>query len=341
MPLPRAFRAAFPDAKTLYDILRCAATATAGELKKAYYKAALQYHPDKAGQDASATQRFQCLSVAHGILSDAARRREYDETGEVDEGGDGGGGGGGSGGASSASFASSYAYWRAQFPGFSAADIDSFAQGYRGGAEEAEDVLAAYEECRGDMDSMLQCVPCCQDDDEDRFVALCHAAIADGRAQPHKAFVALYGASAAAAAAGVGAGEGGEGSGGGGAGASAAAGSGRGGSRAQKKAREAAGGAGAGAAAKVAAAKASRAARAAAEAAEAEEYLTKLKKEHAKKTGGSVGDASLEAMLRSRAEERSAGTGGFLASLESKYGGRDKKAAAALEDVKPSKRGKK
>ena len=103
MPLPKSLRAAFPAAKTLYDILGVPSTASPGELKKAYYKCALRYHPDKQQQQeaaavggvgeepATATARFQALGVAHGILGDAGRRKAYDETGEVDSEEEGGG----------------------------------------------------------------------------------------------------------------------------------------------------------------------------------------------------------------------------------------------------------
>ena len=205
--LPQLLRASFPSAKTLYDIIGCPSDAPAAALKRAYYKAALQHHPDKAGASPESTARFQALTIAHAVLSDPAKRREYDATGEVDLG-EGGGGGGGGG----ASFATWESHWRAQFPAFTERDIDAFAGRYRSSKEEEEDVLAAYEESKGSMDGILERVPCSELGDEARFVGVIHAAIAAGRVKPLKAFTRMYGKEAEAA----------EGGGGGGAAAAAA-----------------------------------------------------------------------------------------------------------------------
>ena len=165
------------------------------------------------------------------------------------------------------------------------------------------------------MDAMLDSVPCAVSgqsgpgSDEARFVAMVHQALAEGKAEPFKAFTKLYGKAPAAA-----------------------------GSKASAAASKAA---------------AARASAAAQEAAEAEEYLKELRAAHVKKHGGGGGgggsaaaaaggggsEPSLADMLRKRAEERSAGMGGFLQSLEAKYGGGggkgkgSKGATAMLEDA--------
>jgi DnaJ-class molecular chaperone len=59
---------------THYDILGVLDNASSDEIKKAYRKLANQYHPDKGGN----TDKFQQLQSAYEILSDQARRAQYD-----------------------------------------------------------------------------------------------------------------------------------------------------------------------------------------------------------------------------------------------------------------------
>lgn len=64
-----------------YEVLDVGRDATAPELKKAYRKAALQYHPDRNPNDDEATSKFKETSEAYSVLSDASKRRVYDQFG--------------------------------------------------------------------------------------------------------------------------------------------------------------------------------------------------------------------------------------------------------------------
>lgn len=70
----------------LYEILELHLSATDGEIKKAYRKLALRYHPDKVNEDAreEAELRFKEISHAYEVLSDEAKRLDYDLYGATD-----------------------------------------------------------------------------------------------------------------------------------------------------------------------------------------------------------------------------------------------------------------
>src|SRR5271170_5408586 len=66
-----------------YEILGVAKSATADDLKKAYRKLAMQYHPDRNSGDKGAEQKFKDISEAYDILKDDQRRAAYDRFGHA------------------------------------------------------------------------------------------------------------------------------------------------------------------------------------------------------------------------------------------------------------------
>ncbi|MDO8424641.1 MAG: molecular chaperone DnaJ [bacterium] len=74
-------------AKDYYQILGVTKGASSDEIKKAYYKLAHKYHPDKGGDES----KFKEINEAYQILSDQTKRNQYDKFGQVFEGAPGSG----------------------------------------------------------------------------------------------------------------------------------------------------------------------------------------------------------------------------------------------------------
>jgi molecular chaperone DnaJ len=73
-----------------YEVLGLGRTATIEEVKKAYRKLAVQYHPDKNPGDSGAEERFKEAAEAYGVLSDDDKRARYDRLGHQGVSGMGG-----------------------------------------------------------------------------------------------------------------------------------------------------------------------------------------------------------------------------------------------------------
>lgn len=80
--------------KDYYSILGLTKSATAEEIKKAYRKLALEYHPDRNKGNKASEEKFKEVTKAYEVLSDSSKRNTYDQFGEAafDQGGTGAGG---------------------------------------------------------------------------------------------------------------------------------------------------------------------------------------------------------------------------------------------------------
>lgn len=74
-----------------YEVLGVSKSASDDEIKKAYRKLAIKYHPDKNPGDKTAEAKFKEINEAHDVLSDKQKRARYDQFGHAGVGGAGGG----------------------------------------------------------------------------------------------------------------------------------------------------------------------------------------------------------------------------------------------------------
>ncbi len=81
--------------RDFYEILGVSKTASAEEIKKAYRKKAIEFHPDKNPGDKVSEEKFKEAAEAYEVLSDDQKRQRYDQYGHAGVGGAAGGGFGG------------------------------------------------------------------------------------------------------------------------------------------------------------------------------------------------------------------------------------------------------
>ncbi|KFQ33542.1 DnaJ subfamily C member 9, partial [Merops nubicus] len=156
--------------------------ASPGEIRRAYHRASLRVHPDRAEPQhkEEATRRFQILGKAYAVLSSSEQRAVYDEQGTVDEEGEALSGerdwqGG----------------WRAitSLLQITVKDIEDFEKSYKGSEEELADIKTAYLDFEGDMDRIMESVLCVDYTDEPRIRKIIEEAIEAGEVPSYKAFV--------------------------------------------------------------------------------------------------------------------------------------------------------
>lgn len=148
-------------------------SASQDDIKRAYRKAALKHHPDKAapGDKDTAHTKFQEVAFAFAVLSDERRRKRYDATGSTEE---------------SLEIDDDDFNWadffREQFRSMVTEErINDFASEYKGSDEERDAVLEAYERHKGSMSKLYQEVMLSDmAEDEDRFRKIIDAAIEAG-----------------------------------------------------------------------------------------------------------------------------------------------------------------
>ncbi|KAK5995012.1 putative J domain-containing protein [Cladobotryum mycophilum] len=163
-----------------YEVLGLDREATADQVKSAYRKAALKNHPDKVPEEQKekAHETFQSIAFAYAVLSDPARRKRYDTTGSTSE-----------------SIVDSEGfnwsdYYCEQFKDAISEDaIKKFAEKYKGSDEEKDDLLIAYEECKGDMDQVYERVMLSDViEDDERFRKIIDEAIESGDVESFRAY---------------------------------------------------------------------------------------------------------------------------------------------------------
>lgn len=159
-----------------YEVLGIQQEASQDEIKKAYRKAALRHHPDKAAaEDKDAAHiKFQEVAFAFAILSDERRRKRYDTTGRTEESLD----------LDDDDFDWT-TFFKEQFEGVVTEEtINNFANEYKGGDEERQAVLDAYVKVKGKMPSLYDYVMLSDMvEDEERFRFIIDKAIDDGEVE--------------------------------------------------------------------------------------------------------------------------------------------------------------
>ena len=78
-----------------YEVLGVSKNADATEIKKAYRKMAIKYHPDKNPDDKNSEEKFKEAASAYEVLGDPQKKQRYDQYGHAGLGGSSGFGGGG------------------------------------------------------------------------------------------------------------------------------------------------------------------------------------------------------------------------------------------------------
>jgi DnaJ homolog subfamily C member 9 len=172
------------EAGCLYAMLGVPREATAADIKKAYYKLALRWHPDRCTEP-GATERFQALQRVYEVLSNEEKRSIYDATGSLQDAEDLAAEDGSGGGGLAAAFREALSRVRR----VDEDELEAFAARYRGSAEERADLLSLYERFDGKMDRVFAFLMLSRQDlDSHRFLATLQAAVVAGELRSTPAF---------------------------------------------------------------------------------------------------------------------------------------------------------
>ena len=167
--------------KSLYETLGISPDADEATIKKAYLKLARETHPDKHPGDETAQSKFQAVGRAYAVLRDPEKRKVYDAAGIVDDG---------TGPPTGSGATGWYDFWRGFYDRVTTDRLDQLAAEYRGSAEEAADLKAAYKAAKGDVGKIIDSMMHATVDDEPRFREQLAGWVADGTLPKTRAFEA-------------------------------------------------------------------------------------------------------------------------------------------------------
>ncbi|USP81694.1 uncharacterized protein yc1106_08968 [Curvularia clavata] len=163
-----------------YKVLGLETQATADDVKKAYRKMALKFHPDKVAPEEkeAANKTFQEIAFAYAVLSDDRRRRRYDLTGstaEILEDDD--------------DF-NWLKFYREQFENIVNEEaINKIASEYKGSEEERNDLIKAFKKSKGNLNKVYDVVMLSDIlVDDERFRKILDEEIAKGTVESYPAY---------------------------------------------------------------------------------------------------------------------------------------------------------
>ncbi|KAE8591000.1 hypothetical protein XENTR_v10018273 [Xenopus tropicalis] len=164
----------------LYKVLGVRKEAGEGEIRRGYHRVSLKVHPDRVQQEEkeNATAEFQILGKVYAVLSDKEQRALYDEQGIVDEETD-----------TLSQDKNWEEYWRLLFKKITVEDIKAYEEKYKGSEEEKNDIISAYMDFEGNMDGIMESVPCADFEDEPRIRHIIQKAIKSKEIPSYNAFV--------------------------------------------------------------------------------------------------------------------------------------------------------
>lgn len=174
----------FDDGDTdIYHIFGLPKDASCETIKKQYKKLALKYHPDRHANTSDenkleVTRKFQKVAVIYDILSDSKKRARYDKTGSLSD---------------SDLFAAEDldGYFDDLFTRVTVEMLENFKKSYQNSDEEREDLIKAYKKHKGDIELILNEIPCSTIDDEDRFRTILQSAIDKKEVKLYKRFTVI------------------------------------------------------------------------------------------------------------------------------------------------------